>query len=150
MLRTRLNVLVLLTLALAGESPTCILHEGIHTPYHARSKYHKQLAKLSFDRKTFLVDLTAEVCFFFNRYVLRPRVNMPCIHIPRNVLGVSLVTDVVCFNVWNLESDGMRRWPRGPPLSLFFSSLLILRQMGGKKAQAHYTSMYFHTCRVSI
>ena len=30
--RTRLNVLVLLTLALAGESPTCILHEGIHTP----------------------------------------------------------------------------------------------------------------------
>ena len=111
---------------------------------------YKQLAKLSFDRKTFLVDLTAEVCFFFNRYVLRPRVNMPCIHIPRNVLGVSLVTDVVCFNVWNLESDGMRRWPRGPPLSLFFSSLLILRQMGGKKAQAHYTSMYFHTCRVSI
>ena len=32
--RTRLNVLrvVLLTLALAGESPTCIIHEGIHTP----------------------------------------------------------------------------------------------------------------------
>ena len=29
--RTRLNVLVLLTLAIAGESPTCILHEGIHT-----------------------------------------------------------------------------------------------------------------------
>ena len=28
--RTRLNVLVLLILALAGESPTCILHEGIH------------------------------------------------------------------------------------------------------------------------
>ena len=30
--RTRLNVLVLLTLALAGESPTCVLHEGMHTP----------------------------------------------------------------------------------------------------------------------
>ena len=30
--RTRLNVSVLLTLPLAGESPTCILHEGIHTP----------------------------------------------------------------------------------------------------------------------
>ena len=30
--RTRLNILVLLTLALAGESPTCILHEGMHTP----------------------------------------------------------------------------------------------------------------------
>ena len=30
--RTRLNVVVLLTLALKGESPTCILHEGISTP----------------------------------------------------------------------------------------------------------------------
>ena len=30
--RTRLNVLVLLILALVGESPTCILHEGTHTP----------------------------------------------------------------------------------------------------------------------
>ena len=29
--RTRLNVLVLLALAIAGESPTCILHEGMHT-----------------------------------------------------------------------------------------------------------------------
>ena len=29
---TRLVVSVLLTLALAGETPTCILHEGIHTP----------------------------------------------------------------------------------------------------------------------
>ena len=28
--RTRLDVLGLLTLALAGESPTCILHEGTH------------------------------------------------------------------------------------------------------------------------
>ena len=47
--RTRLNVLVLLTLALAGESPTCILHEGIHE----RLKYHTQLAKLSFDQNHF-------------------------------------------------------------------------------------------------
>ena len=30
--QTKVDVLVLLTLALAGESPTCILHEGIHTP----------------------------------------------------------------------------------------------------------------------
>ena len=30
--RERLNVWVLLTLALAGESPTFILHEGIYTP----------------------------------------------------------------------------------------------------------------------
>ena len=29
--RVRLNVLVLLTLAIAGESPTCILHQGTHT-----------------------------------------------------------------------------------------------------------------------
>ena len=28
--RTRLNILVQLILALAGESPPCILHEGIH------------------------------------------------------------------------------------------------------------------------
>ena len=30
--RTRLDVLVLWTLALAGESPACTLHEGIHPP----------------------------------------------------------------------------------------------------------------------
>ena len=39
--RTRLNVLVLLTLALAGESPTCcsVLHEGIvHTPRNTRDR----------------------------------------------------------------------------------------------------------------
>ena len=30
MRRARLNVLVLLHPALAGESPTCILHEGTH------------------------------------------------------------------------------------------------------------------------
>ena len=65
--RTRLNVLVLLTLALAGESSTCTLHEGIHIPQHTRSKYHThtQLAKLSFDQKNFLVDLTAELYSFF-------------------------------------------------------------------------------------
>ena len=44
---TRLNVLVLLTPALARESPTSVLHEGIRTPYHARLKYHTQLAKLN-------------------------------------------------------------------------------------------------------
>ena len=43
------SVLVLLTLAFAGESPTCILDEGIQTPYNARSKYHTELAKPSFD-----------------------------------------------------------------------------------------------------
>ena len=31
---------LLLTLASAGESLICILDEGIHTPLHARSKYH--------------------------------------------------------------------------------------------------------------
>ena len=45
--RTRLHVSVPLTVALAEESPTCILHEGIRTPKHVRSKCHTQLAKLS-------------------------------------------------------------------------------------------------------
>ena len=37
--RTRLKALVLLTLALAGESPTCILHEDIvHTPRNTRDR----------------------------------------------------------------------------------------------------------------
>ena len=30
--QNKVDALVLLTLALAGASPTCILHEGIHTP----------------------------------------------------------------------------------------------------------------------
>ena len=42
--RTRSNVLVLLVLALAGESPTCILHEGIlgytHPVAHAIEVSH--------------------------------------------------------------------------------------------------------------
>ena len=44
------------------------LREGTH----ARSKYHTQLAKLSFDekKKTFLSDLTAEECFSF--FIRRP------------------------------------------------------------------------------
>ena len=67
--RTRLNVLVLLTLALAGESPTCTLHEGIHIPYHARSKYHTQLAKLSFDlKKTFSTISQLKCIFSFFKY----------------------------------------------------------------------------------
>ena len=64
--RTRLNVLVLLTLALARESPTCILHEGVHTPQHAESRYHTQLAKLSFDDKKFcLISQLTNVYFFY-------------------------------------------------------------------------------------
>ena len=67
--RTRLNVFVLLTLLallLAGESPTCILHEDVHTPRNTRdpSITHTQLAKLSFDKKSFLVDLPAEAYSF--------------------------------------------------------------------------------------
>ena len=58
--RTRLSVFVLLTVALlAGESPTYIRHEkGIHISLHAQSKYRTQLAKLRFDKKKNLVDLT--------------------------------------------------------------------------------------------
>ena len=38
--RTRLYVLVLLTLVLAGESPTCILHEGTHPVIRAIEVSH--------------------------------------------------------------------------------------------------------------
>ena len=63
--RTRLNVLVLSTLALAWESSNCILHEGTHTPEHLRSKYHTQLAKLSFDQKPFW-SISQIKCIFFS------------------------------------------------------------------------------------
>ena len=64
--RTRLDVLVFLTLALAGGSPTYILYEGMHTPQHARSKYHTQLAKLSFDLNQFWsISQLKWVCYFF-------------------------------------------------------------------------------------
>ena len=53
--RTKLNVLVLLTLALAGESPTCILHEGIHT----------QLAKLSLIKILIGRSHSWRACFHF-------------------------------------------------------------------------------------
>ena len=49
--RARVNVLVLLTLTLAEESLTCTLHEGIHNPQHARSKYHRHVVKLSLDKE---------------------------------------------------------------------------------------------------
>ena len=43
---------------------TTILHEGINTPQHARSKYHTQLAKLNYDQNPSwsIAQLT---CFFF-------------------------------------------------------------------------------------
>ena len=48
--RARLNVLVLLTLALlAGESPTYILHEGTHPVTRAIEVSHVARKKLSFD-----------------------------------------------------------------------------------------------------
>ena len=55
--RTRLHVLVLLTLALAGESPTCILHDLVTC---AIGVSHAVCKKLNFDTKNFLVDLTAD------------------------------------------------------------------------------------------
>ena len=45
--QNKVDVLVLLTPALAGESPTCTLYMGIHIPQHARSKHQTQFAKLS-------------------------------------------------------------------------------------------------------
>ena len=59
-----MSYIVLLALALAGESPSCILHEGIHTPRNTRDR--------SITRSNpFLVDLTAEV-FFLNFFNITP------------------------------------------------------------------------------
>ena len=49
--RAGLNVLVALTLALAGESPTCNLNEGARRVVRAIEVSHTQLAKPSFDQK---------------------------------------------------------------------------------------------------
>ena len=53
MRRTRLNVLVLLTLARAGESPTCILHEGTH-PVTRRIEVLHAACKAKFWSKSIL------------------------------------------------------------------------------------------------
>ena len=62
---TKLNVLVLLTLAKAGESPTCILHERTHPVIYAIEVSHAACKAEFFIIKTFLVDLTADVYFSF-------------------------------------------------------------------------------------
>ena len=49
---TRLNALVLVTVVLAAESPTCILSRGYtHPVTGAIEVSHAALAKLSFDQK---------------------------------------------------------------------------------------------------
>ena len=59
-LNALLNVLVLLTLVLSGESPTLILHDDTHLVTRAievsrtRSKYHTHLSELSFGQKCLL------------------------------------------------------------------------------------------------
>ena len=62
--RTRLKVLILLTLAVGGESPTGILHED---PVTRKIEVPPTYAacKAEFDQKTLLADLTAVVGFFF-------------------------------------------------------------------------------------
>ena len=51
--------------ALTGMFYSVVAHRGqLLYIYHPRSKYHTQLAKLSFAKKNFLVDLTAEADFF--------------------------------------------------------------------------------------
>ena len=59
---TKITLLTLIaTLQLEGESPTYILNEDTQLVY-ARSEYHTQLAKMSFDE---IFDLTAGVYFHF-------------------------------------------------------------------------------------
>ena len=71
--RTRLNVLVLLTLASAGESPTCVLHEDIlfppPTPPPAITRaidvsHVASLQRHELRSKSFLVNLTLQKCIF--------------------------------------------------------------------------------------
>ena len=45
-----------------GESPTYILNEDTPQVIYARSKYHTQLAQMSFDE---ILDLTAGALFYF-------------------------------------------------------------------------------------
>ena len=54
---------MLLTLAFAGESPTCILHEGAHPV--TRASIIRSLQSLALIKKSCSVDLTAEVHFSF-------------------------------------------------------------------------------------
>ena len=54
---------MLLTLAFAGESPTCIVHEGAHPV--TRASIIRSLQSLALIKKSCSVDLTAEVHFSF-------------------------------------------------------------------------------------
>ena len=62
--RARLNVLVLLTLALAGESPTCILPRGYPHRVTPAIEVSHAARKAEFRSKNVLVDLTPQVCYF--------------------------------------------------------------------------------------
>ena len=55
------------TLLLEGESPTYILNQDTQPVIYARSEYHTQLAKMSFDK---IFDLAAGVYFRFSKYIL--------------------------------------------------------------------------------
>ena len=63
MRRTRLNVLVLLTLARAGESPTCILHGGTH-PVTRRIELLHAACKAKFWSKSILRQSHSSSIFF--------------------------------------------------------------------------------------
>ena len=69
--RTRLNVLVQLTLESARESGyRPVSFTRVHHPVTSRSKYHTQLAKLSFDKKNHFWSISQLRCIFsvFKKY----------------------------------------------------------------------------------
>ena len=53
---------LVLAIALRGVAELYVIHEDIRPPQRARSEYHTQLAKMSFDE---IFDLTAGVHFYF-------------------------------------------------------------------------------------
>ena len=74
--RTRLNILVLLILASAGESPTCNPLRGCTHPVTRDRSITRSLQGWIFNQNPvcFWVDLTAEVFFSFSKYYTKERV----------------------------------------------------------------------------
>ena len=95
--RTRVNIIVLLTLALTGESPTCILHEGICTPSNTLSKYHRQLSTMSSDQLFFGRSHSCSGLFLFlyHQYIayILQYVGLPD-HVPAVIVVLTLTSMV--------------------------------------------------------
>ena len=88
--RTRFNVLVLLTLPLTGESPTCTLHEGVSRAIEVSHA----ACKADFFQESFLVGLTAEWSVFYN---ILMNTKLVCVHISSlHVVPIWIYLRCVC------------------------------------------------------